>query len=267
MVETIGLILAVLAFVVGIWHLREIRIVLSEVKTVIREARVLEDQAQSHASAIDEVKRSLSTRYIGQYPEYLSQIVALIKGAREQIVIFCDCPAYGRFSDPNGWLEYRQEIERKDRQRVHISITCLNKKSRSQFNREQFAREMKDWDQWKQTAVAKERIKELLDYHAPSKTIETLSADGFQDLLEEADSHMLRETFARAEKRDTGSYMPVYFWIVDRDRAIFSIPSFHEETTEYGFITSDQQLISAFTEVLRRYHREESPLELSITES
>src|ERR1700720_3408546 len=62
--EKIGLALALLAFGVGLYHLIEIR-------KVIRDAR-------NHTTALEEVRGSLSTRYICQFPQYYPSIVDLV---------------------------------------------------------------------------------------------------------------------------------------------------------------------------------------------
>ena len=45
---------------------------------------------------LDKIRRSISTQYIGEFPDYIPEITALIERARKEVIIFCDFPTYGR---------------------------------------------------------------------------------------------------------------------------------------------------------------------------
>jgi hypothetical protein len=47
--------------------------------------------------------------------------------------------------------------------------------------------------------------------------------------------------------------MPIYFWIADDKNAIFAVPALTSDAIEYGFTTSDRDLIIAFKNMKRRY--------------
>ncbi|MEW6130920.1 MAG: hypothetical protein AB1757_28070 [Acidobacteriota bacterium] len=250
MVEILGLVLAVLAFVVGIWHLREIR-------QVISEARNQTSEAKSHTTALDEVRRSLSTRYIGQFPEYFPEVVAFLEHAKREIEIFCDYPAYGSFSDPINWLAYRQALERKIQQEeVRVNITCLNETSRNKSVIEQFFKPAQTWEEWKQDSGNAKRLEKYLSLHGGAPGFEDLTREYFLEMLKKDEKRTLEVVLAGAKIREIDSYVPLYFWIVDRNSAVFAIPSFSERAIEYGFSTTDQKLISAFEDMRDRYHRD-----------
>ena len=237
LLEILGLILAVLAMLIAIWHLWEIR----------KTAHTLED-----------VRGSLSTRYLGQFPEFIPEIVIHIKRARKEIIIFCDFPAYGHFSDRRNWLEYGQTIKKKTFDNVRVSLTCFNQKRRFDFNHEQFPKVAEGWDEWKKDPQFINKLQALLRSHGKSSDAGNLSKEEFVQLLEDTERLMLDDEFLNAEKLEVNADMPLYFWIIDGAEAIFAIPSFSEEATEYGFFTSDPKLISAFQQIVRRYEREAS---------
>ena len=56
-VENVGLGLAIVALIVAFWHIREIHATLK---------------------TLHDVQQSLSTRFIGQFPEFFPEIVALL---------------------------------------------------------------------------------------------------------------------------------------------------------------------------------------------
>ncbi len=84
--EIVGLILAIVALLVGVYHLVGIRRATSDVRAV---------------------QDGLSTRYVGNFPFFLNKIIELISSAQHEIIVFCDYPAYADFSDPPGALAYR----------------------------------------------------------------------------------------------------------------------------------------------------------------
>jgi hypothetical protein len=47
--------------------------------------------------------------------------------------------------------------------------------------------------------------------------------------------------------------MPVYLWIIDGEKAVFAIPSFGDQLTEYGFYTEEVGLVQALLSVWARY--------------
>jgi hypothetical protein len=229
--EKVGLILAVSAFGVGLWHLIEIR-------RVLREARTL--------------KESLSTRYIGPFPKYYPDIANLLDGANEEIIIFCDFPAYAGFSDSRTWLRYRQTIERKLDEGLKIELTCLGEEFRSKCLNEQLLEANQQWDEWKQEPRNRKRVQALLGSHRTPVTIDELSKQQLLEMLADEDRQALDVTFLKATVKEVDVYMPMYFWLIDRQRAIFAIPSLYEK--EYGFSTIDQKLIGAFIDMRDRYH-------------
>jgi len=208
--------------------------------------------ARTQARDLDKVRRSLTTRFIGEFPDYLPEIVALVKRARKEVIIFCDFPTYGYFSDHSNWLNYRHAIDDKLNQDVKVSLTCPNKRRRLEFNKEQFAKEGEKWEAWRQEKKTIERLRMILPSHTE---IADLTRDGFLKILENADQKMLKETFARAEKHEIDIFMPTFFWIADSNEAIFTFSTYSEDASEYGFYTLDQKLISALKNIRERYHR------------
>ena len=238
--EKIGLALALLAFGVGLYHLIEIR-------KVIRDAR-------NHTTALEEVRGSLSTRYIGQFPQYYPSIVELVGRAKQNILIFCDFPAYGSLTDPKSWLNYKHTLERKMQQDdMKVAVTCLDKDRRNAAFRDQLYRPGEGWNEWKAKPTSLEQLKTLLKWHGREKDVGGLDEEEFFRILEDDEERMLKETFARAETCELDTYVPLHFWLIDDDvSAIFAIPS--TSAIEYGFSTTDPRLISALKDMRDRYH-------------
>ncbi len=56
-----------------------------------------------------------------------------------------------------------------------------------------------------------------------------------------------------AERWEYPGLMPMYLWIVDGEKAVFAIPSFGDQLTEYGFVTQEAGLVQALLSVWSRY--------------
>jgi hypothetical protein len=236
--EIIGIVLGIFALLVAIYHVAEIKLVLTSTK--------------SQLTSLETIQNSISTRYLAEFPYFIPDIVKLIREARKEIHIFCDIPAYGQFSARSDWIQYSHALEDVD-EKVKIKLTCLNSERRISFYREQFLQET-SWDQWKELDNNRERLKQLLSAKRSTVKIEALTEEVFIEFLEDTNTLMLRGVFSRAELREIAGFMPTYFWLVDGTDAIFSIPSFSGGHTEYGFITTDQKLISALGEMRERYY-------------
>ena len=238
-VEIITTILTIVALALAIVHLT----------TLHRQAR----EAKTHTGALIDIQRSLSTRYIGQFPEYFSKILELVEGAKQEIVIFVDLAGYCSFTDPKTFFAYRQVIERKlKRENVQVSLTCYTNARRTALFAEQFFRSGESWEQLKRSS--EQAFRAFLQAHYPKRDVNTLTQEDFVKLLESDEERFLNDTFAGASVNETDAHISLYFWLVDGISAIFTIPSMSEATLEHGFATTDQKLIGALREMRDRYH-------------
>lgn len=75
-----------------------------------------------------EVEGALSTRFLGKFPSYMSDLEAMIKRANYSLTIFCDFPAYGAFSDSRSFLEFKHALESKYNSNPDfvINLVCLD---------------------------------------------------------------------------------------------------------------------------------------------
>ena len=217
-------------------------------------------QLSAQTRRLKEIWSSLSTSYLGVFPNYLDDIVKILGGARKSIVIFCDYPAYGCFSDPDQWLKYKQTIEQKIQDEVDVRLTCMNAERRRQYHKDQFKRIEQDWQGFMSEEANHDLLKSFYQRYKnalddPHKNVEELSFDDFEKLMAEANQSMLDEVFADATVPpvELSVDMPLYFWLVDGVHAVFAIPSLSDDATEYGFKTGEAKLITAFQNMRERY--------------
>jgi hypothetical protein len=229
MVELIGVLLGVVALVVGIIHVVEIRRALANLRAV---------------------QSSISTQYLGKFPRFLKDIVDLVNGARNTLVIFCDYPGYGEFSDPAKALEYQQAIERQKQANVNIDFTCLDAATRKKNISDQFAGQ--EWIDWAKHEEKREKVLRFLHNRGYANP-ETATITQVIDELHALDERFLSEPYLKPV-RQIVLHMPIYFWIADEQKAIFTIPTVGR-SFEHGFLTSDHALIQALLEMYERYKK------------
>lgn len=70
-------------------------------------------EARKQTKALQEIHQSLTTRYLGPYPEFLSTIIPILESAKTSLIILTHCPAYAGFTNPDQEQIARQVIERK----------------------------------------------------------------------------------------------------------------------------------------------------------
>ena len=70
---------------------------------------------------------SISTRYIGEFPDFIEQINDLLSEAKEEIIIMTDVLGYGMYSNPEGFHKYLSIIEKKASEECSIKFVVYNK--------------------------------------------------------------------------------------------------------------------------------------------
>jgi hypothetical protein len=263
----VGIVLGVAALAVGIIHVREIKVVLKgtkeqlkgleslqqSTKTQLERLESLQQSTKVQLSELDTIQAAISTRYLSEFPNFIPDIVNLIRGARADVRIFCDIPAYGQFTARTDWIQYSHAIEDL-KENVSINLTCLNPERRISAYREQFLQKL-HWEEWRDSLDNRGKLKALLKANKSELGVDSLTEETFVKFLEDTNKLMLRGAFARAELREIEFFMPIYFWLVDGTKAIFSVPAFSGGHTEYGFFTTDQKFIAALADMRERYIR------------
>jgi hypothetical protein len=232
-VETVFGVLGALGVVFAVIQFVDARRTIDSVKTV----------GVRLAGSTRKLEQQLSTRHVGVFPTFLPKIVELLADADESIVVFCDYPAYGEFSAPEAFADYLRVLKEKAGK---VSLLCLDTTPRRKLAMEQ----MGDWDTWRSRNET--RLRDYLsarDYRGP----EPIPQETFLDLLASRDADLLTRGLDAATRWTTTLDMPLYFWIVDGEEAVFALATFGEDALEVGFKTSDGELIHALEGIFERY--------------
>lgn len=201
---------------------------------------------------LDEVRQSLPTQHLSKFPDYLDDIVRHIRLARKEIIICCDYPGYGAFSNYAAFLAYTHALEDRASHNVRISLACLDEQQRRIKTVEDFSKN-EDWAKWLSDTINVDRAHHLLARHRSETDPAAVTRDEIVQLLGREDNRVLGDTFATAELTLLGTAVPLYFWLIDGSYAVFAIPSYHERALEHGFYTQEPRLIEGLLEVRDRY--------------
>ena len=202
---------------------------------------------------LEEVRRALPTQHLSKFPEFLDDIVKLVEGAKHKIVIFCDYPGYGVFSNSDAFLAYTHALEERSSKGVRIRLACLDAPLRHAKANEEFARG-KEWERWLKDKVHVNRATKLLTRHRSTTNPSAVSREEIVELLGKEDERVLADTFAAPAKVSFVKVgVPLYFWLVDGNRALFALPGFREKAVEHGYSTHDPHLIEGLLEIRERY--------------
>lgn len=245
---TIGVILGMLGFGIGVYHVAGLHV-------ATKLAKEHAEQLVGVTNQLVEVQGGLSTRYIGEFPYYIPEIVAMLEKANRKIVIFCDYPGYGYFSAPLSSLDYEHVLDRK-KSSVELTLTCLNSAARLRLQREQFSDP--EWAAWRQNPEFSEKVARFIATHAVGTDPKSITYDQLLESQEQIDADLIKRVFGSSRTTEIDGYFPLHFWIVDDSMAIFSIPTLAGPILEYGFKTSDRTLIEALLLVPGRYQRDAS---------
>ncbi len=251
-VEKVGLVLALGALAVGLWHLREIR-------KVIRETRAQEEEAKTHTAALqkqrDEIKQisgdikeiagSISTRYVDTFPRNLPSIIDLIDRTTSSLCIVTDTPAYGHYSNPSAFEQYRLKLQvlASPDKNITINLLTYDDSKRNFYAKHQFG--ITEITQLRE----RDSYKAYFAYWKNKRQPKTM--DDFYKLIHENNDKFRRELgqYDNIKICETDNQLPIFLWMRDENEAIFSFYNYGLSPREVSFRTNDQKLLAVLTEM------------------
>ncbi|HET7454695.1 MAG TPA: hypothetical protein VFJ76_04160 [Solirubrobacterales bacterium] len=225
------------------------------------DARATLDSLETSTSSLDDVsgrleavQQSISTRMVGNFPEFIEEIVDVLKGARKEVWILCDIPGYGMISSPAFFPRYLEQIQIKSlRMPVHMvtSRGPLADNARRRINQS-------GWEAYSRRY--EEGIRAMMEqYHDDAEPVDELTCDRYVECLNEAQEKIVRRMDPETRNvhvTDTNSIVPLLFWVADGVDAVFALTSYTKQAREVGFRTSDRGLIQALIGICNRYRDE-----------
>jgi hypothetical protein len=217
--EATGWIVALVALIVGIVHVREIQKTASELRTVQKSlSGDLTTLRKSLSGDLGTVKSSLSTQFAGHFPDFLPVVIATIQSSRHDLNILCDVPAYADYSDPARGMILRQLIEQKLQEGVKVHLICLSKNRRIDAPHSQFNRRTTE-----KALASREDRKPLLKYlGVPDSDNHNVTYDSFIAAIETNDETAIH-SFRGATITEVDTDIPMFFWIADGRSCVMAV--------------------------------------------
>jgi len=231
--EMLGLFLAVLGTLFAVLSIRDGRKLTTELQTVFDH---------------------LTTKEIGAFPAYMTEVDRIISDARESIFIATDFPGHGAWRDRGRYGAHVKAIENRKADRIRrghplsVQILCLDAEGRSKALQDRYPDA--GWKEYvKKGGFQRDR---RLYQELENCQISEARPQFLQAMLERQ-QRALEADLRFADRWEYRGLMPMYLWIVDSEKAVFAIPSFGDQVTEYAFYTEEAGLVQALMSVWARY--------------
>lgn len=218
-----------------------------------RQAKRLKQQGD----ALGLITESLSTRYIGPFPEYLSSVIDLVETAERELKIVNGNPTPAYFSAPRTWMDYSHAIERRARSGIAVRVVCGVERQRRQRLAQQFPTSNEEWRGW--ITKNHSKVREFLRFRYPDTSPEDLDHSTFLDSLLATQRDMLRQSLQEKGVKvlEIAQVVPVQVWIADKSRAVFCLQSLRKDALGHGVFTSDPRFVAALHSMLEFYESSE----------
>jgi hypothetical protein len=196
----------------------------------------------------------LTTKEIGAFPAYMTEVERIIGEARESIFVATDFPGHGAWSDRGRYASYVKALEHRKADRVRrgqplsVQVLCLDSAARSNALAARFPEA-----RWKEYVKKGSFPRSRRLYEELENTEISDSRPQFLQEMVDRQQRALDSDLRFADRWEYGGLMPIYLWIVDGEKAVFAIPSFGDQQTEYGFYTEEAGLVQALLSVWARY--------------
>lgn len=205
------------------------------------------------------LSRQLVTEYVGRFPGYMEKhICQCIEDAKEEIYIACDVLTYGAFSEPEIFKKYINSLETKRGQNIKIRFLILDSRIRELQDRVQLANCLTN------EGFEARRNKETdFDEHVALLSTKTrlpiTNSDEFFNALTKFEVNEIEKQRDLIEFAQSSHFFPIYMWISDKRRAVFTIPKYTEDAVEHGFTTTDENLVTCLRLIWTRYSDASKP--------
>lgn len=219
------------------------------------QAGKIEDQSAKLKSLID----ALSTKYVGEFPHYLDEVVGLIGRTEDELLVLSTLPLIGAVNAPKPWMDILHALDgclRRGR-RTRVKAVFANPRVRTDFFRTMFPVALHDWERWIGDPENRRKVDDFVDRYPFTGPIET--AEAYFAALEAAAVDVLDRNYRGAEIREMAAPSMMSLWIADGHEAVLAIRTFAARNDSHAFATSDPQLVRALATIHAEYMAQAEP--------
>jgi len=178
----------------------------------------------------------MSTRFVGEFPKNMAEIVDVFKRANKRLDILVDLAAYGHYSWPEEFERYAKIIHDKCEKGVQVRMVVYSRERYDELFCRQFPKDRFDEE------MRSERFKFF--FHKYSGLSRPTTWDAFRETItNEQRVHCQNMLKNGVVLRSVSSDVLMSLWLGDQTDAVFSFQNATEREREVSFRTRDSDLI------------------------
>jgi hypothetical protein len=232
--DTVTLILAVLAIIFAI-------IQFGDAKNQLKEARAAVDQLRSVTGALEPLARSVQTRFVGSFPDNMEDMMNVVKSVpdRGQLRVMTDFSGYGLYSKNDLYLQYITELRSaRNKRNVYEKVLVYDQALAGAALRKQFTS-----DRYNQER--NQGFRGFFRTHPPPPKDYEDFLSRLTALLEHSIDEMCSDGIEVRRVPASRKYL-FFLWANSRPQALFAFRNESESYRELSFATIDTNLIEVF---------------------
>src|ERR1700704_7064515 len=222
---------------------------LSHQRDILRnELTRISGELAQQTSGLKDISGSVSTRFVGAFPENMREIIEVLRNAKETIEIVVDFPGYGQYSALQYHKDYIQALIDARQKRVGIRIICYHLPLVLRERMEQFPD--LPADEW----IQKTTEKKFKDYFAEFTDIpRPENRAGLREALTTRDRALIKKLSQQQVTWKFHSELAAFFlWRIDNAEAIFTFKNVGRTDVGLSFRTHDGNLVKQFGDIFER---------------
>lgn len=231
---------------------------LIQVKQASDQTELAKDQTKQATklnTQMAKVLGQMSTKRIGEFPANMPKVLNLLKRTKKSLYVLTDVPAYGQFSSPLEYMEYKNWFI-KNGGKFDIRIVTYSPKKRSGKIKQQFNFENENFSAWIKKDSTRNKVINYLKITPGINKIDSLNEHRLFHLLETVNIEFinsLRNSEIDYQEEDVSAF-PLFLWIRDEEEAVISFINFPRNTTEVVFESVDQSLVGVLRDIFLGAH-------------
>jgi hypothetical protein len=221
-------------------HSHDVDTVLAILAILFATIQFVDSRIQEHG--LKKLAKSMSTRFVGNFPLNMSEIVDVVANTDDKLDIMCDVAAYGHYSQPVLFANYRRHIQDKRDAGHVVRLVIYTTDMYENVFRDQFPTLKFEHEQG--TDRFKTFFRNNRHLRAPA------SYDDFVKIIHEEQTTILRvfQNSGVKIKTTTNSRL-LSIWLEDEEDAVFGFQNPIDPLKEVSFRTRDGNLIKVMHEI------------------
>ncbi len=232
--------ITVISLLIAIIAAFRVETVQRKINRQFRNFNEISEQVNKQLKNTQEISENLSTRYVDNFPYNMEEITKLISNTKRKLIILSDVPAYGHYSNPEGFYKYKQAINDllMPNRNINVVVIAGNQKIRRESRKIQYNN--KSFDEIV-TNIKYIKYFEIFPHIIPPKE---KSIEGFFEWLDERNKHFEDEIKNNgALVLEVINEISSHVWLRDDAEAIFTFYNSFRDSNEVSFFTKDKRII------------------------